>query len=382
MAILETPFARLELARYPQQKNSPLQAFNAADEYLLQRLHEQQLPDGARVLVINDGFGALALSLAGRYKVSSCSDSFLSMLGMERNAKANGVDAGAIEQVSRTCELEGNFAAVLIQIPKTLALLEDQLAGLQGLLTADSLVVSGAMIKHLPRAAGDLLERYIGPVQASLAVKKARLLQAQVSEHPVLPIPDAGRYELAEYDLQLINHAGVFSRDGLDVGSRLLLQHLPENLDSKRVADLGCGNGVLALAAARLNPQAHFVLVDESHAAVRSARESWQLNLGERPVEILAGDGLYEVPAGSLDLVLCNPPFHQQQVMNDFLALRMFRQAHRALKPGGELLMVGNRHLGYHVKLRRWFAGVEQVAAHPKFVVLRALKKSSKAQEV
>lgn len=379
MAILETPFARLELARYPQQKNSPLQAFNAADEYLLQRLHEQQLPDGARVLVINDGFGALALSLAGRYQVSSCSDSFLSMLGMERNAKANSVDAGAIEQVSRTCELEGNFAAVLIQIPKTLALLEDQLAGLQGLLTADSLVVAGAMIKHLPRAAGDLLERYIGPVQASLAIKKARLLQTQVSGQPVLPMPDAGHYELAEYGLQLINHAGVFSRDGLDVGSRLLLQHLPENLDSKRVADLGCGNGVLALAAARLNPQAHFVLVDESHAAVRSARESWQLNLGERPVEILAGDSLYEVPAGSLDLVLCNPPFHQQQVMNDFLALRMFRQAHRALKPGGELLMVGNRHLGYHVKLRRWFASVEQVAAHPKFVVLRARKRNNPA---
>lgn len=375
MATLDSPFARLTLERFPQQKNSPLQAFNAADEYLLQRLHEQQLPEGARVLVINDSFGALALSLTGRYQVSSCSDSFLSMRGMLNNARTNGLDADAIEQVNQTSELAGSYAAVLIQIPKTLALLEDQLAGLQGKLTADCLVLAGAMIKHLPRAAGDLLEKHIGPVQASLAVKKARLLQANPRPQDSLPVPAPHRYRLPEQDLELVNHAGIFSRDGLDLGTRLLLQHLPQELGNKTVADLGCGNGVLALACARLNSDAHFVLVDESHAAVRSARDSWQLNMGNRPAEIRAADGLYEQAAASLDLVLCNPPFHQQQAMNDFLALRMFRQAHRALKPGGELLLVGNRHLGYHHKLKRWFASIEQVAAHPKFVVLRAIKR-------
>lgn len=379
MAILESPFARLELDRYPQQHNSPLQAFNAADEYLLQRLHQHSLPQGARVLVINDSFGALALSLCGHYPVSSCSDSVLSTLGLEANAHANGLDSAVIQQVSRTCELDGHFDAVLIQIPKTLALLEDQLAGLQGKLKADSLVLAGAMIKHLPRAAGELLETYIGPVQASLAVKKARLLQASMREQAVLPVPAAGRYRLEEQGLELVNHAGVFSRDSLDLGTRLLLQHLPQALGSQTVADLGCGNGVLALACARLNPEAHFILVDESHAAVRSARDSWQLNLGERPVEIFAADGLRTLPPASIDHVLCNPPFHQLQAMSDFLALRMFRQAYRALKPGGELLIVGNRHLGYHARLRRWFARVEQVAAHPKFVVLRALKKAGKA---
>lgn len=379
MAILESPFARLDLDRYPQQHNSPLQAFNAADEYLLQRLHEQQLPRSARVLVVNDSFGALALSLCGHYQVSSCSDSVLSTLGLEANAHANELDISSIQQVSRTCELGGHFDAVLIQIPKTLALLEDQLAGLQDKLKADSLVMAGAMVKHLPRAAGDLLEKYTGPVQASLAVKKARLLQASVREQTALPVPAPRHYRLEEPQLELVNHAGVFSRESLDLGTRLLLQQLPQELGSKTVADLGCGNGVLALACARLNPDAQFVLVDENHAAVRSARDSWQLNLGERPVEILAADGLRPLPPASVDLVLCNPPFHQLQAMNDFLALRMFRQAHRALKPGGELLMVGNRHLGYHARLRRWFANVEQVAAHPKFVVLRARKKAEKA---
>ncbi|MNP23795.1 Ribosomal RNA large subunit methyltransferase G [compost metagenome] len=61
-------------------------------------------------------------------------------------------------------------------------------------------------------------------------------------------------------------------------------------------------------------------------------------------------------------------------MVGDFLAWRMFQQAQRALVPGGQLWIVGNRHLGYHAKLKRLFRGVEQVAANPKFVVLKASK--------
>ena len=88
----------------------------------------------------------------------------------------------------------------------------------------------------------------------------------------------------------------------------------------------------------------------------------------------VAADGLAGQPADSLDVVLCNPPFHQQQVVGDFLAWRMFQQARHALVSGGQLWIVGNRHLGYHAKLKRLFRGVEQVAANPKFVVLKASK--------
>ncbi|MNJ82142.1 Ribosomal RNA large subunit methyltransferase G [compost metagenome] len=52
----------------------------------------------------------------------------------------------------------------------------------------------------------------------------------------------------------------------------------------------------------------------------------------------------------------------------------MFQQAREALVVGGALYIVGNRHLGYHSKLARLFRGVEQVAATPKFVILKARK--------
>jgi 16S rRNA (guanine1207-N2)-methyltransferase len=73
--------------------------------------------------------------------------------------------------------------------------------------------------------------------------------------------------------------------------------------------------------------------------------------------------------------VLNNPPFHSHQPTTHATARRMFAQARRALRPGGELWVVGNRHLGHHVTLRRLFGSCETVAGDPKFVVLRAVKK-------
>lgn len=374
MPILDTPFARLDLIRQPEQQNAPLQAFDAADEYLLAHLREQGLAADAHVLLLNDTFGALACSLAGHCRVTSSGDSHLGFLALRKNLARNGLADDAVAFVPASETAAGPFDRVLIRVPKTLALLEQQLIRLHGQLAPGTRVAAGAMLKHLPRAAGDLLERYLGPVQASLALKKARLLLAtpEAKAAPVSPYPT--RYHLDRPPLELVNHANVFCREGLDIGTRAFLPHLPRHLDARRVADLGCGNGVLGIAYALGSPRAELCLVDESYMAVRSARENWRAALGERPVEIRAGDGLAEQPADSLDLVLCNPPFHQQQVVGDFLAWRMFQQARAALVKGGELWIVGNRHLGYHAKLGRLFRGVEQVAATPKFVVLKASK--------
>ncbi|RMN00321.1 Ribosomal RNA large subunit methyltransferase G, partial [Pseudomonas savastanoi pv. glycinea] len=249
MPLLISPFAELDLIRQPEQQDEPLQAFDAADEYLLNHVAETGLSLQSRVLVLNDSFGALAASLASHATVVSSTDSFLAAQGLEKNLARNGMSYDAVPHIPASEPLSGPFDWVLIRVPKTLALLEEQLIRQQGQLAPGARVVAAAMVKHLPRSAGDLLEEYVGPVQASLAVKKARLLFATPQPMEVRTSPYPTRYRLDEPAIELLNHANVFCRDGLDIGTRAFLPYLPKNLGTARVADLGCGNGVLAIAS-------------------------------------------------------------------------------------------------------------------------------------
>ena len=374
MPIFNTSFAQLDLLRYPELPNTPLQAFDAADEYLLKHLSSCSLASNARTLILNDNFGALAASLASQMQVHSSGDSFLAHQALRNNLDNNQLSQDSVEIIQADQTFNGPYACVLIRVPKTLALLEEQLIRLQTQITPDTIIIAAGMIKHLPRSAGDLLERYIGPVQASLAEKKARLLFVTPAEKFQASSPYPSEYQLEKPQLILRNHAGVFCREALDIGTRFFLPHLPADLGNAQVADLGCGNGVLGIVCALNNPHAQLRMVDESYMAVQSAQENWQLALTERPVTIYAGDGLGAEQPDTLDIVLCNPPFHQQQVVGDFLARRMFQQSHRALKKDGQLWIVGNRHLGYHVTLKRMFRDVQQIAANAKFVIFKATK--------
>ena len=93
---------------------------------------------------------------------------------------------------------------------------------------------------------------------------------------------------------------------------------------------------------------------------------------GAREAEFRVGDCLQGVEANSRDLVLINPPFHQQHSIGDAVAWQMFKESRRVLQAGGELRIVGNRHLGYHAKLKKLFGNCETIAANRKFVVLSA----------
>lgn len=374
MNTFASDYGHVTLSRYPTRKDDQLQASDAADAYLLSELHAIGLPDDATVLVVNDSFGALATALARHVQVTSLSDSYLSRLALQQNLTANSLDVESVRFVADPADLSaGNFDAVLIRVPKTLSLLEGQLIGLRTHVSAKSYVAAGAMIKHLPRAAGDLLGKYIGEVQASLAVRKARLLRAAPSDglEPLAPLPPT-TYTLDDPPIELSNQAGIFARDHLDLGTRALLPHLPTELGDARVADLGCGNGVLAIVNALANPNARYTLIDESYAALASAQLNWDRYLPGREVAIREGDGLSDEPANLFDVVLCNPPFHQEHVVGDALAWRMFAQSHKALRVGGHLYIVANRHLAYHPKLKRIFRTVQQLGATDKFVILRA----------
>jgi 23S rRNA (guanine1835-N2)-methyltransferase len=375
--LLELPQGGFQLRRLPYRKNDLLRAWDAADEYLLQHFAGSENPqDGAHVTILNDSFGAMAVTLH-RHRPIAISDSFLSQQATRENLMLNNICQDSVLLLDSMTLPEQTIDYLLIKIPKTLVLLEYQLHCLRPLLKPTTKIIAAGMVKTLPPTTWKLLDRLIGPTTPSLAVKKARLIFAELDTARALPPnPYPLRYRLENSDWQVCNHANVFSRDSLDIGTRFLLQHLPQNSAYREMIDLGCGNGVVGLMLAKQNPLAGIHFVDESFMAIASAQENFQLAFGgQRTAEYRVGDCLEGFAENSTDCIVCNPPFHQQHTVGDHIAWQMFQQAYRVLRQGGELRIIGNRHLNYHLSLKKLFGNWETVAGNAKFVIIKAVKR-------
>lgn len=384
---LTTPWGAYELARFPEDPRDTLRAWDAADEYLLRHLHgiddAPPVDLSGTVAVVGDRWGALVTSLAAHAtgEIIQITDSFLGQEATRGNLRRGGVEPGAVRLLTARDEPPEHIDVLLIRVPKSLALLEDQLHRLAPSVDADTVVVGTSMVTEIHTSTLKLFERILGPTRTSLAVKKARLIFCSPDPAlPRLPSPWPLRYALPSdtgvlAGRTVTNHAGIFCAERLDIGTRFFLRHLPRRHGPVRVVDLGCGNGVVGTAAALADPEAEITFVDESYSAVASAEATFQDNVPSGTAKFLVGDGLSALADASVDLVLNNPPFHSHRATTDTAARRMFADARRALRPGGELWVVGNRHLGYHVRLRRLFGNCEVVAGDPKFVVLKAVRR-------
>ena len=370
----------LQLVRYPQHLQHPSwQAWDAADEYIIEYLHERpQLTQRGGLRIYNDDFGALACWFASQQPLWF-SDSYVAYRACQLNLRANQLDPGQVQCHSSLDKPAQSAELVLLKIPKTTALLEQQLIDLQQCVTAQTLVIAAGKANAIQKSTLALFEKYLGPTTTSLAKKKARLIFCQPtgalshkSPYPTCWFTDKPRFEIS-------NLANVFSRQQLDIGARFMLQHLPTT-KGHSVIDLGCGNGVLGLHVLARDPEARITFVDESHMALASAATNIQQNVPDlvNNCDYVISNCLDEYRAKAdypkVDFVLCNPPFHQQNTITDHIATQMFSDAKQVLKPGGSLIVVGNRHLDYPVKLKRLFRSVKQTATNQKFSIFSAIK--------
>ena len=110
MSHLDNGFRSLTLQRFPATDDvNPLQAWEAADEYLLQQLDDTEIR--GPVLILNDAFGALSCALA-EHKPYSIGDSYISELATRENLRLNGIDESSVkfldstaDQMDSTCKL-------------------------------------------------------------------------------------------------------------------------------------------------------------------------------------------------------------------------------------------------------------------------------------
>ncbi len=366
--------------RFPVEEASQdasLQAWDAADEYLVNFANEQLLSNASttkKILVLNDSFGAISLSFP-THQVFSVSDSTISQQGLLYNQHQNDLTESNITLLTSMQALPSDIDLVLFKIPKSNALLIEQLIKIHAICTENTIVTAAARVKEIHNSTLKLFETYLGETTTSLAVKKARLVfvKPQVKTQKS-PFPTVWPLENSPFTIS--NHANVFAREKLDIGARFFRQHLPKVSESSEVIDLGCGNGVIGLSILAQQPKAKVMFIDESFMAVASAQQNVSDNLAQcvDNCSFKANDSLTGVASNTADYILCNPPFHQLHAVTDHIAWQMFNDSYRVLKKGGELRIIGNRQLGYHVKLKRIFRNCHTIASNNKFVILSAIK--------
>ena len=373
---LNSPFGSFQLHRIPHKKQETLRAWDAADEYLLHHLAENQcLTSGNKVLVVNDQFGALAVALS-QYQPQSWSDSYINELATQHNLKLNRIPLTGVHAVPSTAMPQGILDVVIIKIPKISALLEDQLIKIKPHIDADTLIIAASMVRNIHTSTLKIFENVLGTTHTSLAVKKARLIftHYEKSAEDITP-PYPNNYHVKTLGIYLSNHANVFSKDKLDFGSQLMLSQYKQLPQAQHIVDLGCGNGILGIMAQRQLTESNVTFLDESYMAVASAKMNYEnLCADSNDAAFIVSNGLSNLPDDHVDLILCNPPFHQQHTIGDETAWRMFTASFKQLQSGGQLWVVGNRHLQYLSKLKKIFGNSRELASDQKFQVIVAKK--------
>ena len=244
MSHIDNGFRSLSLKRFPETDDvNPLLAWEAADEYLLQQLDDTEI--SGPVLILNDTFGALGCALA-EHTPYSIGDSYLSELATRENLRHNDIAESSVKFLDSTADYPQAPGVVLIKLPKTMALLEQQLRALREVVTPQTRIIAGAKARDIHTSTLELFEKVLGPTTTTLAWKKARLINGTFTKPALADTAQTLSWKLEGTDWTIHNHANVFSRTGLDIGARFFMEHLPENLEGE-IVDLGCGNGVLGM---------------------------------------------------------------------------------------------------------------------------------------
>ncbi|CAD0183940.1 Ribosomal RNA small subunit methyltransferase C [Ruegeria sp. THAF57] len=160
---------------------------------------------------------------------------------------------------------------------------------------------------------------------------------------------------------------GVFSADGVDPASTLLVNTLPDKIGA-RVADLGAGWGFLSASLIQKTGLRHLHLVEADHIALTCA----QTNVTDERALFHWADAVKWNAPEALDTVVMNPPFHTSRSAEPELGQGFIKSAARNLAKHGDLWMVANRHLPYEATLTESFARVEEVSGDARFKVFHA----------
>ena len=359
------------LRRWPDVEAPNLHAVDASDRLILDEAAAAIAESGpGEVVVIGDAYGALTIGAAaiGATGIRVFQDSIVGERALAANA------AGAVDYVTLPvgADLLRGARVVLMQLPRSLAELDELAAWIASAADPAVRVYAGGRIKHMTTAMNEVLARHFGRVDVTHARQKSRVLiasQPLPSEPPMI-----AREFHTDLGIWVCATGATFAGTRIDIGTRALLAVLPTVApDATTAADLGCGSGVVAAVLAQARPELAVLASDVSAGAVASARATAEANALTN-VTVTRDDALGGQPDASLDLVVLNPPFHLGATVHTGAASKLFAAAARVLKQGGELVTVYNSHLGYRAELTRVVGPTDELSRTSKFTVTRSRK--------
>lgn len=188
---------------------------------------------------------------------------------------------------------------------------------------------------------------------------------------PAASRPRKIRARLRGREWTFVTDRGVFGRDAVDAGSRLLIETM-RIAPTDHVLDVGCGYGPIGLVAAVLAPKGRAVLVDVNERAIHLAAQNAVLN-NVSNVEILVGDGGTPVAGRTFDVAVMNPPIRAGRAT----LLRLVREVWEILRSGGRLVFVVRTAQGARTLAREVaavFGTVTELAREGGYRVYEAVK--------
>ncbi|OMF23757.1 16S rRNA methyltransferase [Paenibacillus sp. FSL H8-0548] len=176
---------------------------------------------------------------------------------------------------------------------------------------------------------------------------------------------------LRDFSFKLMTDAGVFSKSGVDYGSRVLIDALELDANAK-VLDVGCGYGPIGLTAAKLAENGQVTMIDINERAVELSRENAKLNQLSN-VTVLQSDLFQAVKHLKYDAIVTNPPIRAGKAV----VHQIFEEGYELLEDGGSMWVVIQKKQGApsaKVKLESLFDEVEEVTKDKGYRIFRAVK--------
>lgn len=362
---------QFKLTRFPFPEDKNLLPYNQADYLLVNKFNSDKYN---RPVIFNDSFGFLTLSLFS-HQPSIVTDSFISQKAIKHNLLNNGLTPEAIDLVYPDLNnLDGSYDSAIIKIPKSSNYLFFFLDLITSNLEPGSVIYFAGMTKHISPTLRSDIEKIFGNSSISPVEKKAVCISTIYNPENY---KNSTKYplttEIKEYGLILKYWPNVFSVGKPDIGTRFLLDNIPDDLCGN-ILDFGCGSGLIGLFIKKIFPDSELTLVDESYLSIKSAEETFREN--KLSAEFMLSDGISELQNDHFDTIISNPPFHQENNITEIVSLRHFSDIHNKLKPGGRFILVFNKQLNYMNELKRIFSSVKVLKSNNKFLIAACTKKS------